>query len=190
MGPNHGVLGATFKATRALEMASMIAIIGITANFISEMVSAGATPPPVLVAILSIVCIAVLYCAITLILYFDSILPFVISTGIDSLFLIALIVVAVVVGKPLSYLNCQVLDQISNATSSAYDFTSALGNSLNKDGNVNYSDWIGTSKSTCLEMKSIWGLSIALCILFTFSALSTICLWKRSKQAPADKGVA
>jgi hypothetical protein len=179
MGPNHGVLGATFKATRALEMASMIAIIGITANFISEMVSAGATPPPVLVAILSIVsrdsrgndvfradfvqvCIAVLYCAITLILYFDSILPFVISTGIDSLFLIALIVVAVVVGKPLSYLNCQVLDQISNATSSAYDFTSALGNSLNKDGNVNYSDWIGTSKSTCLEMKSIWGLSIAL----------------------------
>lgn len=35
----------------------MLAIIGITANFISEMVSAGATPPPVLVAILSIVCI-------------------------------------------------------------------------------------------------------------------------------------
>ncbi len=55
MGPDHGVLGATFKATRALQVASMIAIIGITANFISEMVSAGATPPSVLVAILSIV---------------------------------------------------------------------------------------------------------------------------------------
>lgn len=55
MGPNHGVLGATFKATRALQMASMIAIIGITANFISEMVSAGATPPSLIVAILSIV---------------------------------------------------------------------------------------------------------------------------------------
>lgn len=57
MGPDHGVLGATFKATRALQVASMLAVIGITANFISEMVSAGATPPPVLVAILSIVCV-------------------------------------------------------------------------------------------------------------------------------------
>lgn len=103
-----------------------------------------------------------LYCAITLILYLDSILPFLVSTGIDSLFLIALIVVSVVVGRPLSYLNCQNLDKNSNATSSAYDFTSALGNSLNKSGKVNYTQWIGTSKSTCLEMKSIWGLSIAL----------------------------
>ncbi len=154
------------------------------------------------------VCIAVLYCAITVILYFDGILPFLISTGIDALFLIALIVVSVVVGKPLSYLNCMVLDETSNATSSAYDFTSALGNSLNKSGVVNYTQWIGTSKATCLEMKSIWGLSIALwlvmlpvsyfssltvfafSILFTFSAVSTICLWKRTKQAPADKSEA
>src|ERR1700759_808384 len=96
------------------------------------------------------VCIAVLYCAITVILYFDGILPFLISTGIDALFLIALIVVSVVVGKPLSYLNCQKLDEVSNATSSAYDFASALGNSLNKNGNVDYSQWIGASKSTCL----------------------------------------
>jgi hypothetical protein len=179
MGPDHGVLGATFKATRALQIASMIAIIGMTANFISEMVSAGATPPSLLIAILSIVgtaqkqvsrlgltvlqvCIAVLYCAITVILFFDGILPFLISTGIDALFLISLIVVSVVVGKPLSYLNCTVLGQISNATSSAIDFTTALGNSLNKSGVVKYSLWIGTSKATCLEMKSIWGLSIAL----------------------------
>ncbi|RVX65892.1 hypothetical protein B0A52_10256 [Exophiala mesophila] len=187
LGPDHGVLGITFKAARALEAASMIAIIGITANFISEMVSAGATPPPVLIGTLSIVCVAVLYCAITVILYFDKILPFFISAGLDALFLIALVVISVIVGKPLSYLNCQVLDDMSNATSSAYDFTSALGNSLNKNGTVDYSQWIGTSKSTCLQMKSIWGLSIALCILFTFSAVSAICLWKRTKQPAADK---
>ena len=56
MGPDHGALGITFKAARGLQAASMIAIIGITANFISEMVSASAAPPPVLVGILSIVC--------------------------------------------------------------------------------------------------------------------------------------
>lgn len=55
MGPDHGVLGATFKVARILQAASMIAMIGITANFISEMVSAGATPPPILIGILSIV---------------------------------------------------------------------------------------------------------------------------------------
>ena len=108
------------------------------------------------------VCIAALYCAITVILYLDGILPFLISTGIDACFLVTLVVVSIVVGKPLSYLNCTFLGETSNATSSAYDFTSALGNSLNKSGVVKYTDWIGTSKATCLEMKSIWGLSIAL----------------------------
>ena len=111
---------------------------------------------------MSQVSVAVLYCAITVILYLDGILPFLVSTGIDALFLIALVVVSVVVGKPLSYLNCTVLDDTSNTSSSAFDFTSALSNSLNKSGSVKYSQWIGTSKATCLEMKSIWGLSIAL----------------------------
>jgi len=190
MGPNYGALGATFKVTRALQVASMVAVIGMTANFLSEIVNQGATPPAVLIGTLSVVCVAVLYCAITVILYLDNILPFLVNTMIDSLFLIALIVVSVIVGKPLSYLNCKVLGEISSATSSAYDFTSALASSLNKDGKIDYSKWIGTSKATCLEMKSIWGLSIALCILFTFSAVSTICLWKRSKQAPEEKNEA
>jgi hypothetical protein len=178
MGPNHGALGATFKAARALQVASMIAIVGMTANFVSEMVSADAKPPSLLIAILSIVssqtnkafpgltrakvCIAVLYCAITVILYLDNMLPFLVSTIIDVLFIITLVVISIVVGKPLSYLDCRRLGELSNSSSSAFDFTSALGNSLNKSGVVKYSQWIGTTKSTCLEMKSIWGLSIAL----------------------------
>jgi hypothetical protein len=85
-----------------------------------------------------------------------------INTILDSLFLIAVIVVAVVVGKPLSYLDCKVIGEMSGTSSSAYAFTAALGSSLDKIGKINYNDWIGTSKSTCLEMKSIWGLSIAL----------------------------
>jgi hypothetical protein len=89
-------------------------------------------------------------------------LPFLISTIVDVLFIITLVVVSIVVGKPLSYLDCRRLGELSNSTSSAFDFTSALGNSLNKSGVVKYSQWIGTTKSTCLEMKSIWGLSIAL----------------------------
>lgn len=81
----------------------------------------------------------------------------------DTLFLIALVVVATIVGKPLSYLNCSVIGDLNSSSSSALSFASALGDSLsNEGGKINYSNWIGTSKATCLEMKSIWGLSIAL----------------------------
>lgn len=104
-----------------------------------------------------------LYCAITVILFLDGLLPYLINAIIDSLFLIALIVVSVVVGKPLSYLQCTVIGDLNSSASSAMSFASALSNSLaNEGGRINYGNWIGTNKSTCLQMKSIWGLSIAL----------------------------
>ena len=158
-----GALGATFKITRLMQAASMIAIIGMTSNFISEMISAKMEPPTVLVGTLSVVCIAVLYCAITVILFLDSILPYLINAIVDTLFLIAVVVVAVVVGKPLAYADCKAIGQASGSAASAYDLTNALSGSLNQNGGqIDYSSWIGISKSTCLEMKSIWGLSIAL----------------------------
>ena len=52
---HYGALGATFKICRILQAMSLIAIIGMTANFISEMVNAKADPPSVLIGVLSIV---------------------------------------------------------------------------------------------------------------------------------------
>ena len=102
----------------------------------------------------------------------DHLLPFLVSTALDSLLLIAVIVVAVTVGKPLSYLNCAALPS-SGATSS---FLDSVGQNMSK---VNYWIWAGASKTTCFEMKAIWGLSIALCILFAFSGVVSVCLWRR-----------
>ena len=103
-----------------------------------------------------------IYCVITFILYIDNILPFLITTGMDSMLLIALIVVAVVVGKPLSYLNCQIIGTSSLAESTS-QFKTELKNVYEQQGSkIVYSNWIGATKSTCLEMKAIWGLSIAL----------------------------
>ena len=180
-GPNAGALGGTFKLVRLLQVVSLIAIIGMASNFIAEMVSNNNQPSNVLVGTLSIVsslmllvtwgpwltsciqmCIAVLYCVITFILFIDNMLPHVINTGIDGLLLVALIVIAVVVGKPLSYLNCRVVGS-SSVAESAYQLGTEFKASLqNKGGDVVYSNWIGASKSTCYEMKAIWGLSIAL----------------------------
>jgi hypothetical protein len=127
-------------------------------------------------------CIAVLYITISYILYFDSLLPFLISTGLDSAILIAVIVVAVTVGKPLSYLDCAALPS-SGATSS---FLDSVGINMSK---VNYWVWAGASKTTCYEMKAIWGLSIALCILFAFSGVISVCLWRRQQMFAPGKDV-
>lgn len=76
--------------------------------------------------------------------------------------LIALSVVAIVVGKPLSYLNCQVVGT-SSVAESASQLSSQVKDTFNKQGGkVVYSNWIGASKTTCYEMKAVWGLSIAL----------------------------
>lgn len=54
-GPNYGALGATFKTVRMLQALSLLAIIGMTANFIAQMVASNTSPPNVLVGTLSVV---------------------------------------------------------------------------------------------------------------------------------------
>lgn len=53
-GPD-GALGGTFKIVRLLQIISLIAVIGMSSNFISEMVSNNNAPSDVLVGTLSVV---------------------------------------------------------------------------------------------------------------------------------------
>ena len=53
--PQLGALGVTFTTFRALQFVSLVAIIGLTANFISEIVSARRDAPDVLVGTLVVV---------------------------------------------------------------------------------------------------------------------------------------
>ena len=52
---NFGALGATFTVVRAMQAISLITIIGMTSNFISEMVTVDQVPPHVLIGTLSVV---------------------------------------------------------------------------------------------------------------------------------------
>lgn len=104
-----------------------------------------------------------IYCIITGILYFDDILPFLPCAILDFLLLIALIVVAVVMGKPLSYLQCSSLSSLGFKDATVYAFTTRLSNVVASiSGTLDFASWIGASKTICLETKAIWGLSIAL----------------------------
>lgn len=53
--PALGALGMTFTAMRAMQGVALIAIIGLTSNFISEMVTANYVPPSALVGTLVVV---------------------------------------------------------------------------------------------------------------------------------------
>lgn len=203
----YGALGATFQIARIVQACSLIAIIGLTANFIAEIVSKNATPPSVFIGTITVVssrsfphpsitelteprqtCIAVIYCVISFILFLDNILPFLASAIMDALVLVAVIVVAVIIGKPLSYLKCDVIGDLTGDGSSAYAFATSLDNYLDHlGGKVDYKNWIAASRGVCLEAKSIWGLSIALCILFFFSAVCCACLWRQKKATGGEK---
>jgi hypothetical protein len=72
-------------------------------------------------------------------------------------------VVAVVMGKPLSYLKCNTLAELGYKDATVYAFSSKLSSYIATiNGKIGYSSWIGASKAICIETKAIWGLSIAL----------------------------
>lgn len=111
-------------------------------------------------------------------------LPLLVATGADSLILIALIVVACVLGKPVSYLSCPAFPSDGNTANFIH---SLFLNVKHVRGNV--FQWVDADKSSCYEIKALWGFSIALCVLFAFSAIASGCLWKRTKGAAPPKDI-
>lgn len=156
---------------------------------------------------------------ITSILYWDEILPNLVSAGLDTLILIAAIVLAVLLGKPLSKTNCEALGFSSNSTvafgsglNTTFDSAASAGTlaststsysgyqyqrrdhgvdhtvaeQVNKT--VSYLSSIVTDKSTCHQLKAVWGLSTAMAVTFAFSVLACIGLWCRVRREAAPAG--
>ncbi|KAI9369576.1 hypothetical protein BJX61DRAFT_136518 [Aspergillus egyptiacus] len=190
----YGALGATFLVARIIQTCTLIAIIGLTGNFIAEIVRYDAKPPGIFVGTITVTSIATIYTIITTILFIDDILPFLYSGILDSLLLIAVIVVSVLLGKPLSYLECSEIGQILDGSingdgdrGSAYTFATHLSAYLgNLSGQVDYQAWVGTSRGVCVEAKSVWGLGIGMCIMFFFTAVCSAWLW-RVKRTGGDE---
>ncbi|OHE92904.1 hypothetical protein CORC01_11771, partial [Colletotrichum orchidophilum] len=156
--PRLGALGHTFTAMRAMQFVALVSIIGMVSNFISEINGADALSPPVLIGTLVISCIATLYISITYILYYDNMLPLLIATAADSFLLIAVIVVACLLGKPLSYLNCAALPKSSGSTA---NFMASVTANINTGSALNYFIWVGADQRTCYAIKAVWGLVAA-----------------------------
>ncbi|KAK5992609.1 hypothetical protein PT974_06023 [Cladobotryum mycophilum] len=174
--PAFGALGATFTMMRIFQAVSLITIIGLTSNFVAELVSESYSAPSALVGTLIVACLTMVYIAITYILYWDHMLPLLIATAADGLCFIASTVVACVVGKPVSYLSCEKFPSKGNTATFIYSLFVNV-----KKVTANEYEWVDPSKTSCYELKAVWGFSIATSIMFFMSAITCICLWKRIK---------
>ncbi|EME46174.1 hypothetical protein DOTSEDRAFT_51725 [Dothistroma septosporum NZE10] len=187
--PSYGAapLAKTFVLVRGLSLICMIAILGMTANFVSEIVASNVEPPREVVGTLTITCMATLYTLISIPFFLaPANLGLLIMTATDFALLLAFIIISVVLGRPLSYLNCMTVanqDAAGNAQS-AVAFTQALASNLDKSGStLGLRDWAGSTRVNCFETKAIWGLCISLSILFSCSCILLPTLWMKARRA-------
>ncbi|KAK4217469.1 hypothetical protein QBC37DRAFT_46269 [Rhypophila decipiens] len=216
MAPKLGALGVTFVAMRVIQFVAFVTIVGMTANFVNHINTSDRDPPGELVGTLVVATAGIVYVVITSILYWDEILPNLVSAGLDTLILIAAIVVAVLLGRPLSKTNCDALSFSSNSTvalGSGLNSTSGPAASSNTFATTDYSSYyqrrdhglnhteplnktlsylnfIVTDKSTCYQLKAVWGLATAMAVTFAFSVLVCVGLWYRvRRETRTDGGV-
>ncbi|KAM7193975.1 hypothetical protein V8F33_007481 [Rhypophila sp. PSN 637] len=213
MAPKLGALGVTFVAMRVIQFVAFVTIVGMTANFVNHINTSDRDPPGELVGTLVVATAGIVYVVITSILYWDEILPNLVSAGLDTLILIAAIVVAVLLGRPLSKTNCDALSFSSNSTvalGSGLNGTSGPAASSNTFATTDYSSYqrrdhglnhteplnktlsylnfIITDKSTCYQLKAVWGLATAMAVTFAFSVLVCVGLWYRVRRETRPDG--
>jgi hypothetical protein len=133
-----------------------------------------------------------MYCLISLpFFYSNANLGLLIMTAIDSMLLLAFVIVSVVLGKPVSYLDCMIIGDSTAAgnAQSAVQFAQALAASLNNgDGTLMLSNWASSTRTNCLETKAVWGLAIALAVCFSVSSLILPALWFKARKAAGSGG--
>ena len=159
--PTYGAapIAVTFLACRALQLAFLIVIIGMTANFINGMVMANHDPSREIVGALVITSIATLYTLVSISFFWaQAQIGLFVMAAADFFIFIAFIVVSVSVGKPVASLNCYW--RFENLGG---DVLSNLMENLNQKGStLNLLAWSGMNRSNCFETKAIWGFCIAL----------------------------
>jgi hypothetical protein len=111
--------------------------------------------------------------------YHDTHIPYLATVAVDTLFLVPFIVFTVIIGQPLSVTTCSDLPATANHV--------ALPISTLPGQPVSYVVFSGAGQTTCYELMAVWGLMIALCVLFALSAVSAgfLFLGKRRSAAAA-----
>jgi hypothetical protein len=123
--PSHGQTGLLFLSVRSLQAISLLITLSLTSRFISTLIESSQTSPPSpLIAILVITILSCIYCILSLFLYFDHQLPLLPSIAVDGALFLAMLISAVILGKPLSFVSCKAL--VGQTTQVVYDVGTGL----------------------------------------------------------------
>ena len=87
-------------------------------------------------------------------------------------------VVAIIIGQPLSMTSCSDLPKQNSQV--------LLPIASNKGQTISYVVLTGAGQATCYELMALWGLTIALCILLAASAITAGFLYLGKRRAQAD----
>ncbi|KAM0720229.1 hypothetical protein Q7P37_004365 [Cladosporium fusiforme] len=181
-------LAKTFLIARALSLVAMIAIVGMTAHFVSQLVDSNIDPPREIVGTLTVTSLATLYTLLSLPLFYSSAsTTLLILTALDFLLLLAFLTVSILLGQPLSHLNCRTIRSASAASSaeSAWAFAMALASGKEGSAVMGLTGWAGSGRAECFQTKAVWGLGVALCVLFATSCtVLPVMWWKGRKGVP------
>lgn len=180
----NGALGYIFLASRGLQLACLITILGLSAHLIASMADAMQQPSSPLIGTLCISIFTLLYTIITLALYYDGQLPAHYAAATDAIFFLALLVTTVVIGKPLAYLSCRAVAIFTENNAGAYVSISNNVGFHAKRGDLyllpmDYAQWVVSSVGVCEMMKGVWAVGIVVTVLFVVSAVSLGFLWRK-----------
>ncbi len=133
-------------------------------------------------------CLAVLWVLVSFTAYDDTHLPYVVTCTLDVLFLIPFIVIAAVLAQPLSYTTCSELPKAGGDGGANLTTILALPPGNDTGSQMSYGFFAGAEQGTCYELNAVWGLVIALCVLFAISAVASgfLFLGKRRAGGPSD----
>lgn len=172
---NHGYYGHTFVGSRLLSGIALVAIIGLVANFTTTINKASLTPPLQLTGALIVSGAALLWVLLSFTAYDDTHIPYLATAIVDTVFLIPFVVVVIILGGQLSKTDCSTLPAESGTQQLKPADTAG-------NGTLSFITFVASDQMTCYKLQGTWGLTIALCILFTLSALAAAFMFMGKRK--------
>ena len=91
--------------------------------------------------------------------------------------MIPFVVIAAILGAPLSATTCSALPKSDPGSGSL------LALPVNSQGKTTYVLFVGADQATCNEIMAVWGFLIVLCVMFGISAIAAAMLFVGKRRA-------
>ncbi|KAK3309874.1 uncharacterized protein B0T15DRAFT_506610 [Chaetomium strumarium] len=167
----QGFYGYAFLITRVAQIASLAVVTGLVADLLSTETRGRQAPATSLIAVVLFTSAALLWSLLSWTGYSRRYLPYAATWSVDLVFLLAFVAIAVVLGLPLGDTRCAAV-----AANGRFEITAPPGTAF---GRIAFPT---DGRAACLKLHIVWGVLIAVCVLFAVSALSVAFLDMGERQ--------